>query len=240
MLEYDESLIVPDPAAQPGRGGDRSLDQAALRDAAAGSCSSSRAVHRRRSPQAVVQAEGGPPPRAALRHARAATSGSSPSSRASRRSGTSSTSGCFCGSTSWRKTCGECGGTRLNPDALAVRIGGETIAQVAARSVDGIHEWLASLTLTAFEREVAQLILDQLEARLELPPRRGAGLSDARPADPHAVRRRGAADLALQRARLPAGGHAVRAGRALDRPAPARHRPPARHCSAGCGTPATR
>ena len=64
------------------------------------------------------------------------------------------------------KTCGDCGGTRLNPDALAVRIGGETIAQVAARSVDGIHGWQASLTLTAFEREVAHLILDQLEARL--------------------------------------------------------------------------
>ena len=65
------------------------------------------------------------------------------------------------------KTCGECGGTRLNPDALAVRIGGETIAQVAARPVDGIHEWLGAIQLTAFEREVAHLILDQLESRLE-------------------------------------------------------------------------
>ena len=43
------------------------------------------------------------------------------------------------------KTCADCGGTRLNPDALAVRIGGETIAEVAARSVDGIHEWLRAL-----------------------------------------------------------------------------------------------
>jgi excinuclease ABC subunit A len=64
------------------------------------------------------------------------------------------------------KTCGECGGTRLNPDALAVRIGEETIAQVAARSVDEIHAWLGSLQLTPFEREVAHLILEQLEARL--------------------------------------------------------------------------
>jgi excinuclease ABC subunit A len=63
-------------------------------------------------------------------------------------------------------TCAECGGTRLNPDALAVRIGEETIATVAARSVEGISRWLAELDLPAFEREVAQLILEQLDARL--------------------------------------------------------------------------
>jgi excinuclease ABC subunit A len=64
------------------------------------------------------------------------------------------------------KTCGECGGNRLNPDALAVRVAGETIAQVAARPVDGIHQWLAALELTPFEGEVARLILEQLDARL--------------------------------------------------------------------------
>ena len=64
------------------------------------------------------------------------------------------------------KTCGDCGGARLNADALAVRIGGETIARVAARSVDGIHRWLAALDLTPFEREVGHLILEQLDARL--------------------------------------------------------------------------
>ena len=64
------------------------------------------------------------------------------------------------------KTCGACGGSRLNPDALAVRIGEETIASVAARSIDGIQAWLQGLVLTPFERDVAQLILDQLAARL--------------------------------------------------------------------------
>jgi excinuclease ABC subunit A len=64
------------------------------------------------------------------------------------------------------KTCGACGGSRLNPDALAVRIGDETIASVAARSIEGIRAWLEGLVLTPFEREVAQLILDQLAARL--------------------------------------------------------------------------
>ena len=46
------------------------------------------------------------------------------------------------------KTCTDCGGSRLNPDALAVRIGGETIAAVAGRPVDLIHEWLRALELT--------------------------------------------------------------------------------------------
>jgi excinuclease ABC subunit A len=64
------------------------------------------------------------------------------------------------------KTCGDCGGSRLNPDALAVRIGGETIAAVAGRSVDAIHQWLRRLELTPFEREVSHLIVEQLDARL--------------------------------------------------------------------------
>jgi len=63
--------------------------------------------------------------------------------------------------------CAGCGGTRLNPDALAVRVAGETIGAVAARSVDAIYHWVHTLELPPFEREVAGLILDQLEARLE-------------------------------------------------------------------------
>ncbi|HUR96014.1 MAG TPA: excinuclease ABC subunit UvrA [Gemmatimonadales bacterium] len=64
------------------------------------------------------------------------------------------------------KTCDACGGSRLNPDALAVRIGTHTIADVSARAVDGIRAWVDALVLTAYEREVAALIVDQLDARL--------------------------------------------------------------------------
>ncbi|MEO8088895.1 MAG: excinuclease ABC subunit UvrA [Gemmatimonadales bacterium] len=64
------------------------------------------------------------------------------------------------------KTCVECGGTRLNPDALSVRIGNDTIGSVTDRSVDAIHQWLQQLALTSWERSVAQLILDQIDARL--------------------------------------------------------------------------
>jgi excinuclease ABC subunit A len=64
------------------------------------------------------------------------------------------------------KTCTECGGSRLNPDALSVRIGEDAIGSVATRSVDGVYDWLGQLTLTPWDRQIAQLILDQLDARL--------------------------------------------------------------------------
>ena len=64
------------------------------------------------------------------------------------------------------KTCVDCGGSRLNPDALSVRIGDDTIGSVATRSVDAIHGWLHGLSLGPWERQVAQLIVDQLDARL--------------------------------------------------------------------------
>jgi excinuclease ABC subunit A len=64
------------------------------------------------------------------------------------------------------KTCEDCGGSRLNPDALAVRIANETIGSVAARSLDAIHDWVRQLALTPTEQDIAQLIVDQLEARL--------------------------------------------------------------------------
>jgi excinuclease ABC subunit A len=64
------------------------------------------------------------------------------------------------------RTCDACAGSRLNDDARSVRIGAHPIADVSARSIDGIHQWLAALELTPFEREIAQLIVEQLEARL--------------------------------------------------------------------------
>ncbi|HUF36766.1 MAG TPA: excinuclease ABC subunit UvrA [Gemmatimonadales bacterium] len=64
------------------------------------------------------------------------------------------------------KTCGECGGSRLNRDALAVRIGDDTIAGVAGRPIGEILAWVRGLAPSPFERAVAHLVLEQLEARL--------------------------------------------------------------------------
>jgi excinuclease ABC subunit A len=64
------------------------------------------------------------------------------------------------------RTCPLCGGSRLNEQALAVRIQGETIAAFAALPVDQLEAWLGALTLSDFERQVGQLILDQLGQRV--------------------------------------------------------------------------
>jgi excinuclease ABC subunit A len=62
--------------------------------------------------------------------------------------------------------CPDCNGTRLNEHALAVRVGPDTIAAVSARPVGELRDWLRGLTLSPERQQVAQLILDQLEARL--------------------------------------------------------------------------
>ncbi len=62
-------------------------------------------------------------------------------------------------------TCPECHGTRLNPHALAVRLYGKTIAQAASLPVEELHRWMARLPLSDTERLTAALILEQLTAR---------------------------------------------------------------------------
>jgi excinuclease ABC subunit A len=64
------------------------------------------------------------------------------------------------------KPCADCGSSRLNPDALSVRVGGTDIGAVACRSVDDIYRWLRELSLSPWEAAVAHLIVEQLDARL--------------------------------------------------------------------------
>src|SRR5437870_4456172 len=64
------------------------------------------------------------------------------------------------------KTCPACGGARLKPEALAVRVGGRTIAGVAALTAGALRDWIAALQLTPFQRAVAVHILAELAARV--------------------------------------------------------------------------
>jgi len=61
--------------------------------------------------------------------------------------------------------CPECHGTRLNPHALAVRLYGKTIAQAASLSVEELHRWLTCLPLNDTERQIGSLVLSQLTDR---------------------------------------------------------------------------
>jgi excinuclease ABC subunit A len=62
--------------------------------------------------------------------------------------------------------CPACSGARLNPAALRVRVGGRTIAEVAAMTVDAATSFIGGLEFTPSEREIAGPVLDELESRL--------------------------------------------------------------------------
>jgi len=62
--------------------------------------------------------------------------------------------------------CKACGGSRLNDDARAVRIDGRTIADVSALTLDELQEWIAGVTLTEFERSIASSVFEQLVSRI--------------------------------------------------------------------------
>src|SRR5881296_2842303 len=64
------------------------------------------------------------------------------------------------------KTCPACGGARLKPEALAVRVGGKSIAEVSGLTAGAIRDWIAGLTLTDFQRAVAVHIVAELAARV--------------------------------------------------------------------------
>ena len=62
--------------------------------------------------------------------------------------------------------CPACGSQRLRPEALAVKLGERSIGQVAALTAEALAEWLAALELTEFERGVAATILRELTDRV--------------------------------------------------------------------------
>ncbi|HEX8944959.1 MAG TPA: excinuclease ABC subunit UvrA [Gemmatimonadaceae bacterium] len=63
--------------------------------------------------------------------------------------------------------CPDCHGTKLQPEALQVRVAGRTIAEVSELPVDRLLEWLETLDLTSFERQVAAHILKEARDRVQ-------------------------------------------------------------------------
>ncbi len=64
------------------------------------------------------------------------------------------------------KTCPTCDGTKLRTEALHVRVGGCTIADIAERPIGDLADWLERLELSAFERQVAQHLLREVRSRV--------------------------------------------------------------------------
>lgn len=69
----------------------------------------------------------------------------------------------------WRsyRPCPACGGARLRPEALAVKVDGRSIADVCAMQVCEASEFAHSLKLPDWESRVSRLVLDQIRSRLE-------------------------------------------------------------------------
>ncbi len=71
--------------------------------------------------------------------------------------------------------CPACGGARLRPEALAVKVGGLSIAEITAMTVDEALEFFRSLELAEAEQVVAREILREITARLEFMSHVGVG-----------------------------------------------------------------
>ncbi len=81
--------------------------------------------------------------------------------------------------------CPACGGGRLKPEMLAVRVGGKNIAELTALSIEEVTEWLEQLPerLSERARRIASTILPELLRRLQFLQQVGLGyLQLSRPA----------------------------------------------------------
>jgi excinuclease ABC subunit A len=69
----------------------------------------------------------------------------------------------------WRsyRPCPQCGGTRLRPEALATRIGGQNIAEISGLKIEDALTLFRQLELPAWERQLGRIMLDQVLARLK-------------------------------------------------------------------------
>ena len=121
--------------------------------------------------------------------------------------------------------CAACGGARLKPEMLAVTLAGQSIAEVCDLSVGECAELLAGIELTDRQKMIAERVLKEINARLRFLVDVGLDYLSLDRAGRHPVRRRGAAHPAGHPDRLRPGRRALRAGRAVDRAAPARQPP---------------
>jgi excinuclease ABC subunit A len=63
--------------------------------------------------------------------------------------------------------CPSCGGARLKPESLAVRVNGQSIAEICELSIRDSRDLLESMTLTQREEMIAERVLKEIRARLQ-------------------------------------------------------------------------
>jgi excinuclease ABC subunit A len=64
-------------------------------------------------------------------------------------------------------TCPDCGGTRLRPEARAVRIAGRSITEICKLTVKEARAFFAALALSESQAKIAEKILEEIRTRLQ-------------------------------------------------------------------------
>ena len=126
----------------------------------------------------------------------------------------------------WRsyRPCPACGGARLRPEALAVRVAGKNFADVCRMKIRDALAFFDELQLPEWQQQIAEPLVADVRSRLAYLVDVGVGYLAHRPAAANAQRRRSPARRAHRDARLQPRRHAVRARRTVRRPASGRRR----------------
>ncbi len=126
--------------------------------------------------------------------------------------------------------CPDCGGSRLRAEARAVRVSGKSITEVCAMTVAQARQFMNSLELGEEQAAIADKILEEIRQRLLFLDEVGLDyLSLDRLSSTLFGRRRSAAHSTGDFVGLASGGRVVRARRAIDWIASARHAPLDQH-----------
>src|SRR5580698_10229575 len=64
-------------------------------------------------------------------------------------------------------TCPECSGTRLRPEARAVRVAGRSITELSKLTVKEARVFFSTLVLSELQAKVAEKILEEIRTRLQ-------------------------------------------------------------------------
>ena len=64
------------------------------------------------------------------------------------------------------QVCRACGGARIQPGALNIKIGASSIADVSRLPLEDVQGWVAGLELSEMQTQIAETILRELHARL--------------------------------------------------------------------------
>src|SRR5256714_8109456 len=73
------------------------------------------------------------------------------------------------------RPCHDCGGARLRPESLAILVGGLGIHELTRMSARRAITWFEELELSSTERQIARLVLREIDERLRFLDNVGVG-----------------------------------------------------------------